>query len=100
MRDGFLVRYLAISLAVRLSSSGPVLCWSNRVGRNNCIFRMPKFRSMRIGTPDVASHFLHDPKLHLTSIGSFLRKSSLDELPQLWSILIGDRFLSTSHVCL
>jgi O-antigen biosynthesis protein WbqP len=66
------------------------LYWSNRVGRNNKIFKMPKFRSMRLGTPAVATHLLSDASSHLTPIGSFLRKSSLDELPQLWSILVGD----------
>jgi O-antigen biosynthesis protein WbqP len=77
-------------LTVRLTSNGAALYWSDRVGRNNVIFRMPKFRSMRIGTPAVATHLLNDPKVYLTPIGSFLRKSSLDELPQLWSILRGD----------
>ena len=81
---------LVVSLAVRLTSPGPVLYWSDRVGRYNQIFRMPKFRSMRIDTPAVATHLLQDPAQWLTPIGSFLRKSSLDELPQLWSILIGD----------
>ncbi len=79
-----------VALAVRLSSSGPVLYWSDRVGRNNCIFKMPKFRSMRLDTPAVATHLLENPDQWLTPIGSFLRKTSLDELPQLWSILIGD----------
>ena len=79
-----------IFLAVRLSSVGPALYWSDRIGQNNRIFKMPKFRSMRVGTPAVATHLLADPKSHLTPIGSFLRKSSLDELPQLWSILVGD----------
>ena len=79
-----------VGLLVRLTSKGPVLYWSDRVGRNNLIFRMPKFRSMRVGTPAVATHLLADPAAHLTPIGSFLRKSSLDELPQLWSILKGD----------
>ncbi len=79
-----------VALAVRLTSPGPVLYWSDRVGRHNRIFRMPKFRSMRIGTPAVATHLLKDPNAWLTSIGSFLRKSSLDELPQLWSIWLGD----------
>ena len=79
-----------VALAVRLTSPGPALYWSDRVGRRNQIFKMPKFRSMRIGTPAVATHLLADPKSHLTPIGSFLRKSSLDELPQLWSILVGD----------
>ncbi len=77
-------------LAVRLTSRGPALYWSDRVGRNNSIFKMPKFRSMQVGTPAVATHLLSDPDAHLTPIGSFLRKSSLDELPQLWSILVGD----------
>ena len=79
-----------VAAAVRLTSPGPALYWSDRVGRHNRIFRMPKFRSMRIGTPAVATHLLADPKVYLTPIGSFLRKSSLDELPQLWSILVGD----------
>lgn len=79
-----------VALAVRLTSKGPALYWSDRVGRDNRIFRMPKFRSMRVGTPAVATHLLQDPDAHLTPIGSFLRKSSLDELPQLWSILKGD----------
>ena len=79
-----------LALAVWVTSPGPVLYWSERVGRHNQIFKMPKFRSMRVGTPVVASHLLVDPKSHLTPIGSFLRKSSLDELPQLWSILLGD----------
>ena len=81
---------LLVALAVRLTSPGPVLYWSNRVGRNNAIFSMPKFRSMRTGTPAVATHLLANPDSYLTPIGSFLRKSSLDELPQLWSILQGD----------
>ncbi len=80
----------AVATAVRLSSPGPALYWSGRVGRNNRIFRMPKFRSMRIDTPVVATHLLQNPDQWLTPIGSFLRKSSLDELPQLWSILKGD----------
>lgn len=81
---------LLVALAVRLTSPGPVLYWSDRVGKNNRIFSMPKFRSMLIGTPAVATHLLADPDKYLTPIGSFLRKSSLDELPQLWSILKGD----------
>ena len=85
-----LVPVLLVALAVRLTSKGPALYWSDRVGRNNVIFRMPKFRSMRVGTPAVATHLLADARSHLTPIGSFLRKSSLDELPQLWSILAGD----------
>jgi O-antigen biosynthesis protein WbqP len=79
-----------VAFAVRLTSKGPALYWSDRVGRNNVIFKMPKFRSMRVGTPAVATHLLADAASHLTPIGSFLRKSSLDELPQLWSILMGD----------
>ena len=79
-----------VALAVRLTSPGPALYWSDRVGRHNRIFRMPKFRSMRIDTPAVATHLLTDPGKYLTPIGPFLRKSSLDELPQLWSILKGD----------
>ncbi|TLS19642.1 MAG: sugar transferase [Betaproteobacteria bacterium] len=78
------------ALTVRLTSPGPALYWSDRVGRHNRIFKMPKFRSMRIDTPAVATHLLQKPEQWLTPIGSFLRKSSLDELPQLWSILKGD----------
>lgn len=81
---------MLVAVLVRLTSPGPALYWSDRVGRYNTIFKMPKFRSMRVGTPAVATHLLADPKAHLTPIGSFLRKSSLDELPQLWSILVGD----------
>jgi len=80
----------AVALAVRLTSLGPALYWSDRVGRHNRIFKMPKFRSMRIDTPAVATHLLQNPDQWLTPIGSFLRKTSLDELPQLWSILKGD----------
>jgi O-antigen biosynthesis protein WbqP len=85
-----LIPVLLVAMAVRLTSKGPALYWSDRVGRNNVIFKMPKFRSMRVGTPAVATHLLADASSHLTPIGSFLRKSSLDELPQLWSILAGD----------
>ncbi len=81
---------LLVAVLVKVTSSGPVLYWSDRVGRHNHNFKMPKFRSMRIGTPAVATHLLQDPNAWLTPIGSFLRKSSLDELPQLWSILVGD----------
>ena len=84
------VPVLLLAIAVRLTSKGPALYWSGRVGRNNVIFKMPKFRSMQLGTPEVATHLLADARSHLTPIGSFLRKSSLDELPQLWSILAGD----------
>lgn len=79
-----------VALAVRLTSKGPVFYWSDRVGRENRIFKMPKFRSMQVDTPVVATHLLDKPDAYLTPIGSFLRKSSLDELPQLWSILKGD----------
>ena len=81
---------LLVALAIKLTSPGTVLYWSDRIGRYNRIFRMPKFRSMRIGTPAVATHLLQDPVAWLTPIGAFLRKTSLDELPQLWSILAGD----------
>jgi O-antigen biosynthesis protein WbqP len=81
---------LIVVLAVRLTSPGPALYWSDRVGCHNRIFKMPKLRSMRIDTPAVAAHLLQNPDQWLTPIGSFLRKSSLDELPQLWSILRGD----------
>ena len=79
-----------VAIIVRLTSKGPALYWSDRVGLNNVIFKMPKFRSMHLGTPAVATHLLADAQAHLTPMGSFLRKSSLDELPQLWSILIGE----------
>jgi O-antigen biosynthesis protein WbqP len=85
-----LVPLLVVAVLVRLTSPGPALYWSDRVGRHNKIFKMPKFRSMRVGTPALATHLLADPKSVLTPIGSFIRKSSLDELPQLWSILVGD----------
>ena len=81
---------LVIAVIVRVTSTGPAVYWSQRVGRNNRLFGMPKFRTMRIDTPAVATHLLGDPDRFLTPIGSFLRKSSLDELPQLWSILKGD----------
>lgn len=79
-----------VAIVVLLSSKGPVLYWSNRVGKCNNIFKMPKFRTMQVGTPAVATHLLSDSGQYLTPVGSFLRKSSLDELPQLWSILVGD----------
>nr|WP_315463767.1 sugar transferase [uncultured Rhodoferax sp.] len=81
---------LCIALAVRLTSKGPAIYWSKRVGKNNQIFKMPKFRSMKISAPAVATHLLENPDQWLTPIGSFLRKSSLDELPQLWCIFRGD----------
>lgn len=85
-----LVPFLVVVAAVRFTSKGPILYWSDRVGRDNALFRMPKFRSMRVGTPAVATHLLANPSVYLTPIGGFLRKSSLDELPQLWNILKGD----------
>lgn len=81
---------LLVALLVRLTSPGPAVYWSDRVGLGNKIFKMPKFRTMRVDTPAVATHLLTNPEQFLTPIGSFLRKSSLDELPQLWSILKGD----------
>jgi O-antigen biosynthesis protein WbqP len=84
------VPIVLVAVWVKLSSKGPVLYWSDRVGINNTIFKMPKFRSMKVGTPALATHLLQDPKSVLTPIGDFLRKSSLDELPQLWCILKGD----------
>jgi len=81
---------LFVGILVKMTSSGPTLYWSDRVGRNNRLFKMPKFRSMRIDTPAVATHLLSNPEQWLTPIGSFLRRSSLDELPQLWSIINGD----------
>lgn len=85
-----LLPILLVALLVRVTSVGPVIYWSDRVGRNNKIFKMPKFRTMLVDTPAVATHLLANPDQFLTPIGSFLRKSSLDELPQLWSILHGD----------
>ena len=81
---------LFIAIAIRLTSKGPVLYWSERIGKNNKIFKMPKFRSMLTGTPAVATHLLDNPDSYLSPIGSFLRSSSLDELPQLFSVLKGD----------
>lgn len=81
---------LVTATLIRLTSKGPILYWSDRVGKNNTIFKMPKFRTMRTDTPAVATHLLNNPDRYLTPVGKFLRKSSLDELPQLWSIIIGD----------
>jgi len=81
---------IIVIVMVKLTSKGPIFYWSDRVGKGNVIFKMPKFRSMNIDTPDVATHLLIDPKSVLTPVGDFLRKSSLDELPQLWSIIKGD----------
>ena len=85
-----IVPMLFVGLAVRCNSSGPVIHWSRRIGRLNKVIAMPKFRTMFVTSPDIATHMMDDPKKYLTSIGSFLRKSSLDELPQLWSVLKGD----------
>ncbi len=85
-----LIPMIVISILIKISSRGPVLYWSERVGKNNSIFRMPKFRSMRIDTPPVATHLLADPDLYITSLGKWLRKTSLDELPQIFSVLKGD----------
>jgi len=85
-----LMPIVLLSLFVKLTSKGPIVYWSDRVGRHNKIFKMPKFRTMRVDTPAVATHLLSDPEQYLTPVGSFLRKSSLDELPQLWSIIKGD----------
>lgn len=84
---------LMIAVLIKLTSKGPIIHWSCRVGMNNKVFRMPKFRTMRLDTPEVATHLLKYPATYLTSIGSFLRKTSLDELPQLWSIIKGDMTL-------
>jgi len=96
----FLMSFLALvilsplivvtAIIVKLTSKGSILYWSNRVGRSNVVFKMPKFRTMHVGTPAVATHLLSDSDQYLTPVGSFLRKASLDELPQLWSILVGD----------
>jgi len=87
---GLSIVMLVVALMVKITSNGPALYWSERVGRFNKIFKMPKFRTMRIDTPSVATHLLDNPECWLTPIGKILRKSSLDELPQLFSILIGD----------
>lgn len=79
-----------VAVMVKCTSPGPVIYWSDRVGRHNRIFKMPKFRTMRVDTPAVATHLLQNPSAYLTPVGGFLRRSSLDELPQLWSILVGD----------
>ena len=89
----FAVPMALIALLVRLTSKGPILYWSDRVGSNNRIFRMPKFRTMRIDTPEIATHLLADPGRYLTPIGSLLRRTSLDEVPQLISVLRGDMSL-------
>jgi len=86
----FIIPMILIALSIRLTSNGPAIYWSDRVGVNNLIFRMPKFRSMRIDTPSLATHLLSDPDKFLSPIGKILRKSSIDELPQIFSVLQGD----------
>ncbi len=86
----FVMPILLVALLVKLTSKGPALYWSNRIGAGNKLFKMPKFRTMKMDTPAVATHLLKNPDQFLTPIGSFLRKTSLDELPQLWSIFVGD----------
>lgn len=86
----FAIPMFVLAIAVWLSSKGPILYWSQRVGKGNSVFNMPKFRTMRLETPVLPSHLLENPDVYLTPIGSFLRRSSLDELPQLWCILCGD----------
>jgi O-antigen biosynthesis protein WbqP len=80
---------MVVALLIKATSPGPILYWSSRIGKDNTTFTMPKFRTMRVGTPAMATHLLKDPETHLSPIGSFLRKNSLDELPQLWSIIVG-----------
>ncbi|KAB8043990.1 sugar transferase [Janthinobacterium aquaticum] len=86
----FFIPLCLLAIVVKVTSKGPVLYWSDRVGRDNRIFSMPKLRTMRVDTPVVATHLLADPKTFLTPVGGFLRKSSLDEIPQLWCIICGD----------
>lgn len=86
----FILPFLIIALAIKFESRGPVLFWSQRFGKSNKLFMMPKFRSMKIDSPNVATHLLINPHIYITKVGRFLRLTSLDELPQLWSILIGD----------
>tara|TARA_A100001037_G_C14992331_1_gene563202 strand:+ start:85 stop:648 length:564 start_codon:yes stop_codon:yes gene_type:complete len=89
-----LIPLMIIALIIKLTSSGPTIFWSARVGKNNQVFKMPKFRTMKVDAPpDKASHLLKTPEAHLTSIGKFLRKASLDELPQIWSVIKGDMAL-------
>jgi O-antigen biosynthesis protein WbqP len=86
----FMIPAVLVALMVRLTSKGPIIYWSDRIGQYNKIFKMPKFRTMRVDTPAVATHLMADTVQYLTLVGSFLRRSSLDELPQLWSIVLGD----------
>ncbi|CAG7856735.1 O-antigen biosynthesis protein WbqP [biofilm metagenome] len=85
-----IIPFILITFTIKMTSKGPVLYWSDRIGQNNVIFKMPKFRSMRDGTPALATHLLQNPGQYLTPIGKLLRRTSLDELPQLWSIIKGD----------
>jgi O-antigen biosynthesis protein WbqP len=85
-----IIPIIAAAVLIKLTSKGPALYWSDRVGKNNQLFKMPKFRSMKVDTPVVATHLLDDPQSALTPVGNFLRKSSFDELPQLWSIIRGE----------
>ncbi|MBU3543972.1 sugar transferase [Polynucleobacter sp. MWH-Mekk-B1] len=85
----FIAPIVLLALMIKLSSRGPIMYWSDRIGKDNIIFSMPKFRTMRVGTPALATHLLANSGKYLTPLGSFLRRSSLDELPQLWSILVG-----------
>lgn len=86
----FFLPMVLIAIAIRLTSKGPVIFWSDRIGKNNKIFKMPKFRSMKIDTPALATHLLDNPNYYLSPIGSFLRSTSLDEIPQLISVFKGD----------
>ena len=86
----FIIPSIAIAISIKLTSQGNVLYWSDRVGKNNVIFKMPKFRTMKIDTPELATHLLKDSNSALTPVGSYLRKYSLDEIPQLWTIFKGD----------
>ena len=85
-----MVPMIIITIIIKLTSRGAAIHWSERVGKNNVVFKMPKFRSMKIETPDLATHLLKDSSSTLTPVGSFLREYSLDEIPQLWSIIKGD----------
>ena len=89
----FAVPILLIIILIHTTSKGETLYWSDRVGKNNIIYKMPKFRTMEINTPEVATHLLKNPEKFLSPIGTFLRKTSLDELPQLWNVFIGDMSL-------
>ena len=89
----FCLPAVLIALAIRATSEGPVLYWSRRIGQHNRAFNMPKFRTMWLNTPCLPTHQLSNPQQHLTPLGSFLRKSSLDELPQLWSVMRGEMSL-------